>query len=348
MTPAGRRRTSAEGRTSVWRPSAGSDAAPVAAAAFLLSSAGLIFLSLLVPGYIRPEWATAFALSGVPCVVVGVLLLLRRRLSGLGVASVVLYGDAAILLSAFASADRVGTTAGALLSLPMLFTSTFLRPRWLFVQAVLAAGCAWVIVSLVPAPHSVHLIRTTVLVVACVCPAVIVALLRVHLDRAVQTDPLTGLLNRRALVAHFPDHVAVARRAGMAVAVLLVDIDHFKQVNDRYGHLTGDEALQRVAGAVVQGSGRDALVVRLGGEELAVVLVASTGEVRDTAERIRRRVEDEAATWHLTVSIGCSWARPDDREGDLLDHLLREADGRMYEAKRSGRNRVVHPGVRTG
>lgn len=312
----------------------------MAAAAFLLSSAGLIYLSLAVPDYIRDTWSTAFALSGVPCVLIGALLLLRRRLSGPGVAGVVLYGDAAILLSAFASLDRVGTTAGALLALPTLFTATFLRPRWLPVQAALAALCAWTIVSLVPAPLMVQLIRTTVLVVACVCPAVIVALLRSHLDRAVLTDPLTGLLNRRGLSARFPAQVARARRARLPVALLLVDVDHFKAVNDRHGHVIGDQVLELVARTVTRCC-EDGLAVRFGGEELAVVVVAAPSAVVDLAERVRQQVELDAAGWQVTVSVGCAWASPAGPDTPVLDPLLREADDRLYEAKRSGRNRVA-------
>ncbi|WP_380169583.1 diguanylate cyclase [Jannaschia sp. R86511] len=324
------------------RPVEREEVAALAAAAFLLSSASLIYLSLMVSGYIRPGWSTAFALSGVPCLVVPAVLLVRRGLSAPGMAAVVLYGHGAIVLSAYASSDRVGTTAGALLSLPVLFTATFLPRRWLPVQGLLAAGCAWVVVALVPAPPLVLLIRTSVLVVACMCPAVIVALLRAHLDRAVLTDPLTGLLNRRGLVAAVPDLLARARRTRSPLALLMVDIDHFKQVNDQLGHVVGDEVLQLVADTV-RAVSSGSLVVRLGGEELAVVVVGSTDEVRRLAETVRTRVEQDAARWQVTVSVGWSWTWPGAGGDDPLPRLLSEADARMYEAKRSGRNRVVAP-----
>jgi len=324
------------------------DAAPLAAAAFLLCSAGLICLSLAVPDYIRRDWSTGFAATGVPCIVVGLVLLRRRRLSGPGIAGVVLFGDLAIVLSGFASTDRNGTTAGALLSLPTLFTATFLRPRSLLVQTTVAAGCAWMINSLVAATVGVHLIRTTVLVAACACPAVIVQLLRRELDKAVLTDPLTGLANRRALELQFPAQVARARRDRLPIAVLLADIDHFKQINDQFGHLSGDEVLRVVARAVVAGVRSRDLVVRFGGEELVVVLAAPPDQVREIGERIRREVEQVTTPRPVTVSIGAAWTAPGAPERDLLDSLMRQADTRMYEAKNTGRNRAVFPAGVTG
>lgn len=318
-------------------------ASAVAAAALLLSSAVLIYVSLAVPGYIRPEWSRAFAVSGVPCILIGALLLRRRRLPRPGVAAVVLFGDVAIVLSAYASVDRSGTTAGALLTLPTLFTATFMRPRWLAGQVAAAAACAWVINSLAAAGTGVHLVRTVVLVVACTCPAIIILVLRRQLDRAVLTDPLTGLLNRRGLDLHFPSQVAGARRLGLPVAVLLADIDHFKQINDRWGHLAGDEVLRLVATAVAGCVRPSDLVVRLGGEEVLVVLVAQADDAGAVAERIRRQVEQLPGTSPVTVSIGVAWTRPDGDDQGLLDRLVLEADGYMYEAKRAGRNRVVLP-----
>jgi len=325
------------------RGTATADAAPLAAAAFLFSAAGLIYLSLAVPDYIRPDWATSFAVSGVPCLALAALLVYRRRLSDAGMLSVVLFGDVAIVLSGFASIDRNGTTAGALLSLPTLFTGTFLRPRWLAAQAVIATCCAWVINNLVPASAGVHVIRTAVLVTACTIPAVIVLLLRRQLDRAVFTDPLTGLLNRRGLDANLPALIGRARRHGLPVGVLLSDIDHFKQINDQLGHQAGDEVLRLVAHATAECVRGQDVVVRFGGEEMAVVLVAAPDQICEVAERIRRRVEALSAPRPVTVSIGAAWRTPEPGGTDLLDALVHEADALMYEAKRGGRNRSVFP-----
>jgi len=194
----------------------------------------------------------------------------------------------------------------------------------------------------------VHLIRTTVLVAACACPAVIVQLLRRELDKAVLTDPLTGLANRRALELQFPAQVARARRDRLPIAVLLADIDHFKQINDQFGHLSGDEVLRVVARAVVAGVRSRDLVVRFGGEELVVVLAAPPDQVREIGERIRREVEQVTTPRPVTVSIGAAWTAPGAPERDLLDSLMRQADTRMYEAKNTGRNRAVFPAGVTG
>jgi diguanylate cyclase (GGDEF)-like protein len=318
-------------------------AAPQAGAAFLLSSAGLIYLSLLVPGYIRPDWTVPFALSGVPCVVAGALLLRRRQLVEVELVALTLYGDAAIVLSGYASLDRNGTTAGALLGLPTLFVATFMRPRWLLRQSAVAAGCAWTINVLVPAGPAVHLVRTAVLLVACLCPALIVLLLRRQLERAVLTDPLTGLANRRGLEARYGDQVARARRDRLPLCLLLADVDHFKQVNDRFGHHVGDRVLREVADTVVDAVRSVDVVVRLGGEEIAVVLVADEAQLGQVAERIRSEVERATAQPGVTVSIGGSWCRPHLGVEAGLEALVQQADVRMYQAKRSGRNQVVLP-----
>lgn len=350
MTAADRRR--GPSGTAGWlpRPARGvvgayADAAPRAGAAFLLSSAGLIYLSLLVPDYIRSDWSVPFALSGVPCLLAGALLLRRHQLGETELVVLVLYGDGAIVLSAFASLDRSGTTAGALLSLPTLFVATFLRTRWLVAQAVVAAVCAWVINALVPAGLTVHLVRTSVLLVACTCPALIVLLLRRQLDRAVLTDPLTGLANRRGLDARFGDQVARARRDGVPLCLLLADVDHFKQINDRFGHHVGDRVLREVADVITSCVRSVDIVVRLGGEEIAVVLVADQEQLHEIAERIRRRVEEDTTSPGATVSVGGAWCRPDSADETLLDSLVQQADSLMYEAKRSGRNRVALPAL---
>ncbi|HTA65386.1 MAG TPA: GGDEF domain-containing protein, partial [Xanthomonadaceae bacterium] len=166
-----------------------------------------------------------------------------------------------------------------------------------------------------------------------------------ELVRQAMLDPLTGISNRRALDESAADAIAVARRHDRDLAVLLVDADHFKQINDRYGHGAGDAALQALV-AMLQASLRPGdLLGRLGGEEFAVVLPDSdeAGAFR-AAERLRNEV---AATQFaiqrepvpLRVSIGIALLEGDD---DLVT-MLRRADQAMYVAKRSGRNRVVGP-----
>ena len=163
--------------------------------------------------------------------------------------------------------------------------------------------------------------------------------------RAVQTaliDPLTGVKNRSTLDDAFQRELKLARRHNHDLSVILLDIDHFKQVNDQHGHLYGDQALRAVA-QCVQRTIRDSdLLFRFGGEEF-MILLSGTGAEGSAllAERIRREVEritpfpDGKTT--LTISLGVTSLRQE----DAPESLLERADAALYQAKRSGRNRVV-------
>jgi two-component system, cell cycle response regulator len=160
------------------------------------------------------------------------------------------------------------------------------------------------------------------------------------------TDELTGLYNRRYLLAHLEELVARVSRDGLDAAVLLVDIDHFKQVNDTYGHAAGDDVLRELAVRATNTVRSVDLVARLGGEEFVVVM-PETGPAIAVAvgERLRLAIANEPFTIRasdkrlpITVSIGitCAIAGGDDR-----DRLLKRADDALYRAKAEGRNRVV-------
>jgi len=161
------------------------------------------------------------------------------------------------------------------------------------------------------------------------------------LRRQSRTDTLTKVPNRR-----FFDEVAAneferARRNHGALALLVVDIDHFKLFNDRHGHARGDEVLKLVADHLVRGVRRGDSVCRYGGEEFAVILPAADGEqAAGVAESLRKTVEGSAsADAGITVSIGVASTR----DGDFanVDDLFRAADGALYRAKDAGRNRIV-------
>ncbi len=166
-----------------------------------------------------------------------------------------------------------------------------------------------------------------------------VAAMQRELVRLATTDPLSGLFNRRAFFERGAAMVASAERA-RGLAALLVDIDHFKRVNDAHGHDAGDEVIRRVAQEI---AALDGCAGRLGGEEFSVVL---GGVAQDEAVAIadalrlaiaRRELETTTGLIAPTCSIGVSaW-----RAGDTLDALLKRADLALYEAKNSGRNRVV-------
>lgn len=165
------------------------------------------------------------------------------------------------------------------------------------------------------------------------------------LDREAREDPLTGVAVRRVLERRLHEEHARCLEMGGAMAVVMCDLDHFKKINDTYGHGVGDEALVVVAGAL-QGDLRDSdLCARYGGEEFTLLLPGTTGEQALTiAERLRQRVEAlELATdgqrVPLTVSTGVA-AFPD-LHVKTASELLLFADGALYEAKRRGRNRCL-------
>ena len=160
-----------------------------------------------------------------------------------------------------------------------------------------------------------------------------------------QTDPLTGLSNRRHFERVFQQEIRRATRAEAPLAVLLVDIDHFKAVNDTHGHTLGDECLRCVAEVLRQHAQRAGeAAARYGGEEFVIALPGSDPlSAYGVAERIRQEVaalelQGEQGMLRLSVSIGIAVAVPSN-----LDHglgLLEDADRALYTAKRSGRNRV--------
>lgn len=155
------------------------------------------------------------------------------------------------------------------------------------------------------------------------------------------TDQLTGLSNRHLFFDSAAHYLARAEREGEALSMLLMDVDHFKQVNDRFGHAVGDEVL-RVVGELIGASSRKGdLVARFGGEEFVSLLpnCDETG-AQAKAESIRSECERlDVSGVRPTISIGVACFDPLDPES--LDSLFSRADSALYEAKRLGRNRVV-------
>ena len=160
------------------------------------------------------------------------------------------------------------------------------------------------------------------------------------LSEKAQRDDMTGMLNRGAFLSAL-DATRGQQRRG---ALLLVDADHFKSINDTFGHQAGDEALRQIAAAIGRAVRAEDIVGRIGGEEFAVMLTgASAGVLRSVAERIRAEVEaipfgERFGTSRaLTVSIGGTRCPPEAQVADIL----RSADLALYAAKDRGRNRVI-------
>ncbi len=165
------------------------------------------------------------------------------------------------------------------------------------------------------------------------------------LERLTRQDGLTGLFNRNTFVELSRSELKRAQRQGSATTILLLDLDHFKRINDTWGHPAGDAVLRHVA-TLASGTVRSTdLVGRLGGEEFIVLLPNTSAEAgRRLAEKLRARLETSVVQWEgtripVTASFGLASTTPAEKRD--FDHLYTEADKALYLAKQRGRNRVV-------
>ena len=158
-------------------------------------------------------------------------------------------------------------------------------------------------------------------------------------------DPLTGIYNRRFGTTRLHEEFVRAVQLESAIGIMMFDIDHFKSVNDTYGHSIGDRVIRQVATTARSALREGDIIIRLGGDEfLAVLLGASANDVFQTAEKIRRQIDEKLISYgdqniHITVSLGgVSFPEKDIKnEQDLID----SADRALYSAKNAGRNRTV-------
>lgn len=164
-----------------------------------------------------------------------------------------------------------------------------------------------------------------------------------ELQQMVFLDPLTGLANRRYIQMNLQSRFDEMFRYGWAFGLMLLDLDHFKQVNDRYGHDVGDELLKMVARTLQHAARSYDLVGRWGGEEFIVVIAnVSRNKLAFTAERFRRLVEEStlalgAEIARVTTSVGATIATGEDSVGSLI----KRTDELLYRSKAEGRNRVT-------
>ncbi|WP_255013654.1 diguanylate cyclase [Roseovarius sp. M141] len=170
--------------------------------------------------------------------------------------------------------------------------------------------------------------------------------------RAAMIDPLTGLYNRRFAMPFLRELATAQAPGGKGFAVMVADLDHFKQINDHHGHATGDRVLCHVADLLGNGVREGDLVARIGGEEFLIIMPGADGdEARNTADRLCRRIaataimpKGEAGPVHVTISIGVAMGRGGQTSGAAaasVDALLEQADRALYRAKARGRNTVT-------
>ena len=165
-----------------------------------------------------------------------------------------------------------------------------------------------------------------------------------ELSHTAARDSMTGLFNRGYLESRLEAELERGRRAGTSIALLMLDLDTFKSINDQLGHLTGDAVLRKAAELIRRSVRASDVVTRYGGDEFAVIVPESAATAVQTAERIRHRIE--AFRWdtlgipqplHVTTSVGLAISEP----GESAESVVGRADQQLYEAKARGRNCVV-------
>jgi len=170
---------------------------------------------------------------------------------------------------------------------------------------------------------------------------------RKKIEELSRTDGLTGLLNRRFFFEKVEDNMALAKRYGYPISLLLIDLDHFKSVNDRFGHQTGDEVLRCTAASLSKAKRSTDILARYGGEEFVILMPQTGGEkALNLDRRLRQGLADDQAKSNgkfppVTISIGAACS---DQHGYDLDRLLKEADLALYQAKAKGRDTFVFSG----
>jgi two-component system cell cycle response regulator len=160
-------------------------------------------------------------------------------------------------------------------------------------------------------------------------------------------DPLTGAFNRRYLDARLPKAIQRTHQDSKPLSILMIDIDHFKQINDKYGHSAGDAVLKEIVSIITNNLRPFDLVTRMGGEEFVVIMPEADISVAfSVGERLRQRIAEKSMSMEsgappisVTVSIGCAEIRHEPLETEVT--VLKRADEALFEAKRGGRNRVV-------
>jgi diguanylate cyclase (GGDEF)-like protein len=229
-----------------------------------------------------------------------------------------------------------GASYALLLALPVAYSSYFLHKAEAAPLIVAAAGGA----AAVGAP--------TVTAFALVAVGGLVGLQRANVNRliwrlsdAAVTDELTGLLNRRGFHELFETELERARRSGQPLSLIIGDLDHFKALNDRFGHAAGDRALEQLALILQTAKRRIDTAARIGGEEFAVVLPDSDHHAAYIlAERMRREVRETFMyePYDLTISLGVATFPV---HGGTVEALIEQADDALYAAKALGRDRSV-------
>jgi diguanylate cyclase (GGDEF)-like protein len=329
-------------------------------AALLGAGAALGSMDLFIDGVLRDDGVSrpVYAATMALLVVLAAALAVWQSVGTRVTAVLVVVGDAVYVTVALTTTDPLLYAPPLMMLFACFAAAWFLGPRMLTLHMVLVVVACWAALSGSYPDPAALVVQVVVNSVVLDLVTLAVFLLRRRVQRLLaetqalsSTDPLTGLANRRSLVAQAPRIWRQARRDGQRVAALVLDLDHFKRLNDDFGHAAGDAVLRAVAAALSTTVRPADVLARTGGEELVVLgLVSDPAEARQLGERLRRAVAVGSATADhtVTVSIGVAMAPPSaaDEVADGLWRLIDRADAAMYEAKRTGRDRVtVAPAV---
>jgi diguanylate cyclase (GGDEF)-like protein/putative nucleotidyltransferase with HDIG domain len=315
-------------------------------ACIFLAGATLVLLTIALPhaeGAIEPGlWAIAAS-----AYVAGGLLLWRSRQIPAWVLPFALAWGATLVTGVAYCSDEAPSPLACFYLWIFLYSAYFFSLPVAVAQWVYAGGLYAVLMLARPPPSGVAawwLVGIATMAIA----AIVVRIMRNHVELLVErlydtarSDPLTGLPNRRGFRELLDLELERTRRGGRPMTVLVGDVDHFKEVNDRAGHAVGDAALQRVAGLLRDGVRQIDVAARIGGEEFAVIMPDTDGTAAfAAAERLRCALRDAFAdaTVPITISFGIA-CHP--HHAETAASLLRAADEALYGAKQSGRNRTV-------
>jgi diguanylate cyclase (GGDEF)-like protein len=317
-----------------------------------LAGSALCVVAMLLPHSARVDGSAIWIEAGATALASLALLVWARRLPRQIYPAVMLLASALITVTMYFNGERLGAASSGT---QVYYVWVALYAGYFFTRSQIAVQLAAVAILYASILSIVHVgsvaptrwLLTVAMVCGCAC--LVYALkhrndqLVARLRAAVRRDPLTGIANRKAFDERLAHELAVTRRGGHPTAVVLLDIDRFKQINDRHGHVCGDDVLRTVAEVTVRSVRETDLVARLGGDEFAAILPgASTEQAYQAGERVRLAVLDaqSAAQGAIRFTISVGVADSDDA-GEVPDSLVSSADHALYSAKRNGRNRTA-------
>ncbi len=318
---------------------------------FLLSAAQALKLAAIYEyrGLKLPRWQWVLPIFGNLLVFI---VLLHRHLHEQMIAGSFIYSIQMLLILVALGRDtdsRVGRAWNLLFSSTLLILTIYLLRAF----NILSSQQFFASLPISITPHSILLIVLLSVIGLCITESMgFVLMIKQRSDREIlslaMTDSLTGIFNRRAFMANADKECSSAQRNGLPLALLMIDVDHFKKINDRYGHPTGDEVLAEIARILTTRLRKEDTIGRYGGEEFCILL-PGTDENGALAigENLRQAISATPLTKgktpiFATVSIGITVQPPiDSLDSPDFTKLLAAADTALYQAKGDGRNRVV-------